>query len=78
MKLTIAKVDETLFDGEAHCVHLPGVDGEFGVLSHHEPLIATLKAGVISVRKEKEAEPQRFTIEKGVLEVSRNEVIVLL
>jgi len=78
MHLTIARVNENLYNGEAYSVHLPGVGGEFEVLSHHEPLIATLKAGVVVVRAEKDSEPERFEIKSGVVEVSDNEALVLL
>lgn len=78
MRLTIAKVHENVFEGDAYSVRLPGVAGEFEVLSHHEPLIATLKSGNIVVREQRDSAPLSFPIERGLIEVSRNEAIVLL
>lgn len=78
MHLTIARVNEHLYEGDAYSVHLPGVAGEFEVLAHHEPLIATLKKGTVTVRLSKEGSPKKFEIEKGVIEVSNNRAIVLL
>ena len=55
MRVVIAKVDEIYFDGEADSVTLPGAEGEMTVLPEHEPLITTLKAGVITVRDRRKA-----------------------
>ncbi len=77
MNLVIAKVNETLFSGEAESVTLPGAAGELTVLGHHEPLITTLKEGVITVRVKGEAE-QTFAIVGGVLEVRTDGATVIL
>jgi F-type H+-transporting ATPase subunit epsilon len=76
MKVVIAKVDENLYDGQASSVTLPGAEGEMTVLAEHEPLITTLKAGVILVRAE--GENREFQIEGGVLEVRHEGVTVIL
>ncbi len=77
MKVVIAKVDQNLFDGEAVSMTLPGAEGEMTVLGEHEPLITTLKPGVIIVRIADEAE-QTFQIEGGVLEVRHDGATVIL
>ena len=77
MNLVIAKVNETLFSGEAESVTLPGSAGELTVLSHHEPLITTLKEGTIVVRIKGEPE-QTFAIVGGVLEVRADGATVIL
>ena len=76
MLVTIAKVHENLFSGEAKSLTAPTSAGEVTVLSNHEPLVATLKAGKLIVRTE--AGEQVFEIEDGVLEVSSNQATVLL
>lgn len=75
--LIIASVGETRFDGAAVAATLPGSSGVFTVLPQHEPLVSTLKAGVITV-KENPAETREFPIESGVAECSGNRVVVLL
>ncbi len=77
MNLVIAKVNETLFSGEAESVTLPGAEGELTVLGHHEPLITTLKEGTITVRVKGEAD-QTFPILGGVLEVRADGATVIL
>ncbi|OHA83683.1 MAG: hypothetical protein A2408_02530 [Candidatus Yonathbacteria bacterium RIFOXYC1_FULL_52_10] len=74
--LTIATVDKTLFHGAAVSVNVPGSDGELTVLAHHTPLVTTLIAGEIRVKTEHDT--LTFPIERGLLEVSRNEAVVLL
>ena len=76
MKVVIAKVDQNLFDGEATSVTLPGAQGEMTILKNHEPLITTLKAGIIVVRAD--GEEKEFSISSGVLEVRHEGVTVIL
>ena len=79
MKLVIAKVNEVYFDGEARSVTLPGAAGELTVLGHHEPLITTLKEGVITVRTDDAENGQlTFPIQKGLLEVRSDGATVIL
>ena len=74
--LIIAKVNEQLFHGEAHSVTLPSSEGEITVLAHHTPIIATLKAGIVTVGVN--GEKHTFEIDGGVLEISNNRVTVLV
>lgn len=73
--LTISKVDEQLFNGDANSVTLPGAKGQLTVLAHHEPFIALLDKGVITVRSENET---KFEITRGMCEISNNQVTVLV
>lgn len=75
-KLTISKVNEQLFSGDALSVNVPGTEGEMTILANHEPLITMLKRGVITVKTD--MEPKTFTIEKGLLETSNGQVTVLV
>lgn len=76
MRIVIAKVDEVLFEGEADSITVPGSAGEMTVLGHHEPLITTLKAGMITVRSE--AGKKEFKADSGVLEVNAKGATVIL
>jgi len=79
MRVTVARVDERLFDGEAYALHVPGVLGELSVLSHHMPLITLLKGGTVRVRPDASTETEEvFPIEGGILEVSNNAAVVLI
>lgn len=77
MKLVIAQVNETLFSGEANSVTLPGSEGVMTILGEHEPLITTLRAGVIVVH-EVDGATKEFPIESGVLEVRPDGATVII
>ena len=76
--LTIAKIGENLFDGEALSATLPGTEGVFTILAGHEAFVSTLKSGAITVI-DAAGQPQRIEVsESGVAEVSKNQATVLL
>ncbi len=75
-KLTITKVNEILFSGDAISVTLSGSEGELTVLANHEPLISLLKSGTITVRDSDGS--KEFKIEKGILETSNGQVTILV
>ena len=75
--LTIARVGENLFDGEAVSVSLPGDEGTFTVMAYHEAFVTPLRAGDAVVETEN-GKKQTFRIEKGIAEVSSNQATVLL
>ena len=77
MKLTISKIDKVLFSGEADSVTVPGAGGIMTILSHHMPLITTLKVGQIVV-KTKDTKPEEFSISSGFLETGKNETTILV
>lgn len=49
MLLEVITPDELLFKGNVSHVVLPGLDGSFGVLSHHAPMISALTKGQVKV-----------------------------
>lgn len=74
--LTISKVNELLYKGDALSVTVPGLDGELTLLAHHEALVSLLKKGTIVVRDATSS--KTFSIEKGIIETSNNQITVLI
>ena len=74
--LIVTTVSGPKFDGEALSVTVPGSAGEMTVLAGHEPLVTTLKAGLITARSE--GGNQEFNVQSGVMECVGNLVTVLL
>jgi F-type H+-transporting ATPase subunit epsilon len=64
------------WDGDAVSVNAWGVEGSFGVLSNHAPMIAALKPGVLTVRGEDET--RYYAAGEGVLEVRIDKGVVIL
>ena len=76
--LTIAKVGESLFDGDVESVSLPGSEGRFELLAGHEAFVSTLASGEARVR-EASGGFRRFDLtDGGVAEVSHNQATILL
>ena len=75
-RLVIASVGETLFDGAAASVTLPGTDGVLTILPNHEPFVTTLKQGTIFVKTGSES--KEFPVNTGVLECTASKAVVLL
>lgn len=77
MRVHIAKINGILYSGEADSLTAPGVAGELTVLSHHMPLVTTLKPGRLTLRLGNE-EVFVHNVEHGVLEVTPTTTTVLL
>ena len=76
--LTIAKVGENLFDGEAISASLPGSEGVFQVLAEHEAFVSELVPGEIHVRAADDQMHHFEILKGGIAEVSRNQATILL
>ncbi|HXV75565.1 MAG TPA: F0F1 ATP synthase subunit epsilon [Candidatus Polarisedimenticolaceae bacterium] len=75
LKLEVVTPDHSVLDQEVDEVVLPSVEGYFGVLPGHAPLLAQLDVGEVSYRVGKE---RRFlAISGGYAEVLRTGVSVL-
>lgn len=75
--LSVAKVAETLYEGEALSLTAPGEEGVLTVLAHHEALVTPLKHGLLRFETGS-GEVTELTIERGILEISDNQATVLL
>ena len=76
MRVVIAKVHENLFAGEALSLSARTTEGEVTILPKHEPFVANLGDGTVTVRTVDGEE--KFDISGGILEVSNNQATVLL
>jgi len=75
--LTIAKVGENLFEGEALSATFPGSEGNFTIMAEHEAFVTPLRKGVAKVRAG-DGKELAFDIESGIAEISRNQATILL
>jgi F-type H+-transporting ATPase subunit epsilon len=76
MRLEIITPDKKLFEGEAKSVSVPGSEGSLGILNNHAPMIASLKKGTVKIT-DNASQVHTFEIKGGVIEVLKNNVIVL-
>lgn len=75
--LTITRVDTAVFNGEVVSVTVPGSEGVMTILAHHAPLVSLLKEGTIVIHTA-DGTPESITVKSGVLEVSSNQITILL
>ena len=76
MFLEIVTPDQKIFSGEVRLVKVPGSSGSFEVLKNHAPIISTLQKGIVKVIDFDDKE-YLFEIDKGVIEVNKNKIILL-
>ncbi len=90
MYLEIVSPEATLFAGEVTSVTVPGINGEFQMLTNHAPVVSLLQAGDVKVEGNvelEEAYANKFSkdstgktvlaITSGTIEMKDNKVIVL-
>ena len=74
-RVSLVSPEKLLFTGQVDQVDLPGLEGDFGVLAGHAPIVAILHPGIVtaiagSVR-------DRFVVFGGLVEFSKEELTIL-
>jgi F-type H+-transporting ATPase subunit epsilon len=67
--------EKLLFSGDVQQVDVPGVEGYFGVLADHAPMVTTLRPGILTVHAAGGA--QQIVVLGGFAEVSSAGLTVL-
>ena len=75
MKLKIITQERVVFDGEVDEIYTRGVDGEFGILKGHQPIMSALDIGVTRVVIGEEE--KTFTTMGGILQFKEEECLIL-
>jgi len=75
IRLDIVTAEREVYTEDVDVVIAPGVEGQLGILPHHAPLMTTLQAGELRVRKG--GEEVSMAISGGFLEVRPDRVVVL-
>ncbi len=73
----VVSAEESIFEGEAEFVALPGEAGELGIYPQHIPLITRIKAGAVRIKEPGKSEEAFVFVAGGILEVQPNRVTVL-
>ncbi|MEM1321794.1 MAG: ATP synthase F1 subunit epsilon [Bacteroidota bacterium] len=77
MEITVLTPDNEIFQGPITSVKVPGVSGQFEVLSNHAPIVSALNEGTVRIVKQG-GERMSFSIEKGFIEVLNNNIALLV
>ena len=67
--------EKLLFSGEVDQVDVPGVEGDFGVLAGHAPVVAVIRPGILTIRAG--GTHQKVIVLGGLAEMSENGLTVL-
>lgn len=67
--------DRLTFSGEVDQVDVPGIEGDFGVLADHAPMVALLRPGFLTIYAG--SNQQRIVVLGGFAEVSAGGLTVL-
>jgi len=73
--LKIITPQGTVFEGDVESISAPGVDGYFGVLTNHAPMVAAIGTGVL--KTEQGGDTAYYAINGGVAEVAREQTTIL-
>lgn len=90
MQLEIVSPERVLFSGEVSEVAVPGIHGEFQMLTNHAPVISVLKKGEIKLPANAKIpahvehlfsttnHKRTFPIQGGIIELNDNKIIILV
>ncbi|MGC1465647.1 MAG: F0F1 ATP synthase subunit epsilon [Pseudolabrys sp.] len=67
--------EKLLFSGEVEQVDVPGLEGDFGVLAGHAPVVATLRPGILTVHDD--SGEHQIVVLGGLAEVSAEGLTIL-
>ena len=73
----VVSAEESIFNGEAKFVALPGENGELGILPRHTPLITRIKPGAVRIERADNGQEEFIFVAGGILKVQPGTVTVL-
>jgi len=75
--LSIISAESKVFEGKVENILVPGMVGDFLVLSNHAPCISSIRPGFLEF-SEGTSDKQRYFVSGGIIEVNNNNVSVLV
>lgn len=76
-RLSVVAPDRSVVDEEVNSVIVPGAEGYFGVMSHHQGLVNVLKAGQLEYDSAETKQRHFVAIGGGFAEFSDNRLTIL-
>jgi F-type H+-transporting ATPase subunit epsilon len=73
----VVSAEESIFNGLAEFVVLPGEAGELGILPGHMPLMTRIKPGAVRLKVPQQEQEELIFVAGGILEVQPGQVTVL-
>ncbi len=76
-ELSIISAESKVFEGKVENILVPGMVGDFLVLSNHAPCISSIRPGFLEF-SEGTSDKQRYFVSGGIIEIINNVVSVLV
>ena len=76
-ELSIISAESKVFEGKVENILVPGMVGDFLVLSNHAPCISSIRPGFLEF-SEGTSDKQKYFVSGGIVEVINNMVSVLV
>ena len=76
-ELSIISAESKVFEGKVENILVPGMVGDFLVLSNHAPCISSIRPGFLEF-SEGTSDKQKYFVSGGIIEVINNMVSVLV
>ena len=77
LTVDVVSAEEEIFSGDAEFVVLPGESGDLGIYPKHTPLITSIKAGSVRIKRPGTDVESNIFVVGGILEVQPSIVTVL-
>ena len=74
-QFSLVSPDKLLFGGQVEQVDVPGLEGDFGVLSGHAPIVAVLRPGIVTAMAGTNRE--KYVVFGGLAEFAEEELTIL-
>ena len=75
MMLEVVNPYEVFFEGRIESIVLPTVDGQYGIMPGHSPIVVAVAPGI--ARVEMDGETKVFTVSEGFAEIGQHAVIIV-
>ncbi len=75
-KLDIIASDRHFYNGEAEMIVLPGIDGEYGIMSGHEAMVTAIVTGEIDITAD--GEVKTVAVSEGFAEIKPESVVIIV
>ncbi len=75
-KLDIIASDRHFYNGQAEMLVLPGIDGEYGVMSGHEAMVTAIVPGEVDITVD--GEEKTVAVSEGFAEIKPESVVLIV
>lgn len=76
-RFELVSPESLLKDTTAGMVIVPGMNGDFGVLPGHSPMMSTIRPGIVEIHENESSEAERLFVKGGLAQVTPTGLTIL-